>query len=124
MVSPASKERRKAAFRRGAKAELYASLYLWLKGYKILKRRYKTKVGEIDLIALKLGTIVVVEVKARDKEEDAAYSITSRQRQRIERATEMFLSENPGFQNADIRFDAVLMVPKKFPIHIKNAWGL
>lgn len=49
----------------GKAAENAAAKFLKAKGYKILKRNYKTKFGEIDIIAQQKGVICFVEVKAR-----------------------------------------------------------
>ena len=49
----------------GRKGETLAAWFLRLKGYRILESRYKTPVGEIDLIARRWGTTVFVEVKSR-----------------------------------------------------------
>ena len=58
------KQKRKAQAR-GRLAEIAAALVLTLKGYRILARRFRCPVGEVDLIARRFGTVVFVEVKAR-----------------------------------------------------------
>ena len=59
------REKRVKAYRRGLFAETVAALLLRLKGYAIVARRYKTPVGEIDLVALKGKRLAFVEVKRR-----------------------------------------------------------
>lgn len=86
---------KKRAYLKGQRGELIASLYLRCKGYKILENRFKTPVGEIDLLASKGKTLVAVEVKSRNSLEIAAFSITSTQKRRIERALLYYLSQNP-----------------------------
>jgi len=49
----------------GKAAENAATLFLKAKGYKILERNYKNKLGEIDIIAQQAKVICFVEVKAR-----------------------------------------------------------
>ncbi len=49
----------------GQEGEDQAAKYLVRQGYKILERNYRTRVGEIDLIALHDGEVVFVEVKTR-----------------------------------------------------------
>ncbi|MGE5191612.1 MAG: YraN family protein [Deltaproteobacteria bacterium] len=49
----------------GDKGERLAARYLRRLGYKILARRYRTAMGEIDLIAREGACIVFVEVKTR-----------------------------------------------------------
>ena len=58
-------DRRIAAYRRGHRGEALAALFLQLKLYRIRDRRFKTALGEIDLIAEKGRTVVFVEVKQR-----------------------------------------------------------
>jgi len=74
---------RKAAERRGRRAEYFAASALVLKGYSILELRYKTPMGEIDIIARRGKLIAFVEVKARASIEDAVNAITHKARQRI-----------------------------------------
>ena len=63
---------RVSAYRHGVFAETLAALLLRLKGYAIVARRYKTPVGEIDLVALKGRRLAFIEVKRRKTREDAA----------------------------------------------------
>src|SRR4051812_40632014 len=105
----------------GHLAEFLAAWTLRLKGYRILKARYKTPVGEIDLIAVRGKTLVAVEVKYRSTLLQAAEAVTSKQRKRIERALSLYL-QNLSWVPNNIRFDAILLIPYKWPKHIKNAW--
>lgn len=50
---------------KGIIGENIAAEYLKEKGYRIVERNYRTKVGEIDIIAEKNGILTFVEVKAR-----------------------------------------------------------
>ncbi|WP_144864745.1 YraN family protein, partial [Mesorhizobium sp. J18] len=59
------RERRRRAYRKGHRGEWLAALALMVKGYRIVARRYRTKLGEIDLIARRGDLIVIVEVKVR-----------------------------------------------------------
>src|SRR5271166_1036124 len=79
---------RVVAFRTGISAESRAAAYLIAKGFRILARRWRSPVGEIDIIAARRKLLVFVEVKARDKFDDAAWSVTDRQRARIAAAAE------------------------------------
>lgn len=111
-----------AHYRRGLHAETLAALWLRLKGYGILERRYKTPVGEIDLIARRGKTIAFVEVKARKTFAEAAESIHPRNRQRIIRAAQFYLAAHPEFHHTTLRFDAVLIVRRRWPNHIVQAF--
>lgn len=105
----------------GYLAEFLAAMTLRLKGYRILEYRYKTPLGEIDLLAIKKGTLIAVEVKYRSTLEQASQAITSRQQKRIENAL-MFYLKTLKRQPRNIRFDAVLLIPYKWPKHIISAW--
>jgi putative endonuclease len=115
---------RQVAERKGRRAELIARLWLQIKGYRILEARFKTKVGEIDIIAKKGKTIAIVEVKARTSKTTALESLATRQRRRIERSTEFWLKKAGYIHTTSPRFDIIAIVPRRFPIHIKNAWRL
>jgi putative endonuclease len=67
---------RREAERRGRRAESLAVWLLRLKGYRLLARRYKTSVGEIDLIARRGRTIAFVEVNSRPTMEEATEAAT------------------------------------------------
>ncbi|HEU4659624.1 MAG TPA: YraN family protein [Pseudolabrys sp.] len=121
-AKPAPRPERVAAFRTGISAETRAAAFLLAKGYRILARRWKSPAGEIDLVARRRNLLIFVEVKARAKIDDAAESITSRQRQRIASAAEIWLAEHPDDTIQDIRFDAMLVTPGKLPRHIPAAF--
>jgi putative endonuclease len=110
------------AFRLGLSAESRAAMFLIAKGYRILARRFKTPLGEIDIVARRRRALVFVEVKARETSGDAAESVTARGKQRIVAAAEMWLARNPADAQAEIRFDVVLVTPGKLPQHIPNAF--
>ncbi|MEE8371925.1 MAG: YraN family protein [Sphingomonadales bacterium] len=117
-----SRAGRQAAYRRGGRGEMRAALLLRLKGYRILERRWRVPVGEVDLIARKGNLVVFVEVKARATNRAAAESILYRQRRRIERAASAFLAVRPELSGLGARFDAILIAPGRWPKHIKAAW--
>ncbi|MGB9154027.1 MAG: YraN family protein [Alphaproteobacteria bacterium] len=106
----------------GLAAENLCRLALRLKFYRILAERYKTPVGEIDIVAARGNTVIAVEVKARPTPEEAIASISDQQRARIAHALQDFIMRNPRFSRADLRFDVMLATPRKWPQHIKNAW--
>jgi putative endonuclease len=114
---------RQVAFRLGISAESRAAAYLIAKGFRILARRWRSSAGEIDIIARRRQLLIFVEVKARDTLDDAAWSVTDRQKARIAAAAEAFLARlgnDHGF--TDMRFDAVLVAPGRIPRHIPGAF--
>jgi putative endonuclease len=101
--------------------EWLAALYLGLKGYRILEKRFKTPVGEVDLIARKGKTLVAIEVKTRNTLEKAAFALTRFQQRRIERALLFYVAGKT--LDLDLRFDLVLISPWRWPHHIQGAWS-
>jgi putative endonuclease len=116
------REKRVRAYRSGLLAETLAALLYRLKGYAIVARRYKTPVGEIDLVALKGRRLAFVEVKPRKTREDAAWTLPAKQRRRIVRAAQYWLAGHPDYSGHDIAFDVVLTAPWAWPRHIANAF--
>ena len=113
---------RQAAFRTGISAESRAAALLVAKGFRIVARRWRSPVGEIDIVARRRSLLVFVEVKARNNLDDAAESVSPRQRQRIAAAAEAWLATYPDASIKDIRFDAMLVAPGKMPRHIMGAF--
>lgn len=110
-----------ANYNKGVLSEYLTSIFLILKGYKIINRRYRNKLGEIDLICLKGDNLVAVEVKSRSDKEDLEV-LSNRQMQRICNSMKLYISSNKNFQNCNIRFDLVIYNSIFSIKHIKNAW--
>ena len=115
------KRDRQAAYRRGHKAEWLAGTFLLAKGYRPLARRYRTPLGEIDLIVRRGRTIVFVEVKARNSLAEAFDAIGAAAERRLLAAADLWLASHPGAAGFDLRFDLVLIVPWRLPRHVPNA---
>jgi putative endonuclease len=113
---------RRAAERRGRRAEALAAWLLRAKGYRILERRFRAPGGEVDLVAGRGRTLAFVEVKARTSRAAAAESVTPQQRRRIAAAAAAWLGRHPAFAGHALRFDAVLVTPRRPPLHIADAW--
>jgi putative endonuclease len=118
LVSPA----RVAAFRTGLSAENRAAAYLMAKGYRILAKRFRTPYGEIDIVARRRNVLAFVEVKARANLDDAAYAVTPRQQHRIIDAAQAWLLAHPEHADFDMRFDAILIAPRRLPRHLLAAF--
>jgi putative endonuclease len=109
----------RASEKRGRAAELLALALLVCKGYRILGRRVKTRLGEIDLIVRSpSGIVCFVEVKARPDQGLAVDAVGPRQRGRIARAAALWLSGRPE----RARFDVVTVLPGRLPHHFRDAW--
>lgn len=119
-----SPEKKRHAWRYGRLAETLCAWHLRLRGYQILARGYRVHVGEIDIVARRGNLVAIIEVKARRTQEEAAYSLTQRQRQRIIRAAEAFLQSHPECAGLDVRFDLMLVSPRRLPFHMTGAWRI
>jgi len=94
---------------RGAQAEGLAADFLERHGLAILARNFRTRRGEIDLVARDGDTLVFVEVRLRARSDfgGAAESVTARKQQRIVSAAQAWLSRLQ--REPPCRFDAVLL---------------
>ena len=106
----------------GRRAENLAAVYLTLKGYKIVARRFKTKSGEIDLIARRKSLLIVVEVKARKSMRQAEESISQKSKKRIETAAFQFMSQNRWTRGLGLRFDVIFVLSPIRLKHMKDYW--
>ncbi len=111
----------------GRRAETLAALWLGLKGYRILARRFRASGGEIDLIAARpfFGAptlIAFVEVKQRTSEGQFAEAISAPQRRRIEAAAAQFMQRHVTYAGACLRFDGMFVRPGAWPRHEKDLW--
>ena len=125
IAKPASPARL-AAFRTGLSAESRAAAVLIAKGYRILARRFRTPHGEIDIVARRRNLLAFVEVKARASLDKAAYAVTPRQQARIINAAQAWLqvqlTEHPDYADFELRFDAMLIAPRRLPRHLMAAF--
>ncbi len=117
--APVNRER---AYRSGRRAERLAAWWLRAKGYRILARDFRVPVGEIDLIAERGGLLAIVEVKRRERLAEALEAVTPRQQRRIERATEAYLARERRGAETRVRFDVIVIRPRRLPLHLADAW--
>lgn len=117
-----ARERRFRAYRKGHRGERLAALALMLKGYRILARRHRTKLGEIDLIARRGDLVLIVEVKARQTLTEAMEALSRTSERRIEAAADLWLARQPDYGRLSIRFDMVAVLPRRWPIHVENVF--
>lgn len=120
MKRPAADIRRLKAYRRGRSSEWLAAAALMAKGYRIVARRYRTKLGEIDLIARRGDLVLIVEVKARRTLLEAMEAIGGLSERRIEGATDLWLARQPDHARLSLRFDMVAVLPWRWPVHVEN----
>lgn len=93
-------------------------------GYKVLLRNYRSKYGEIDIIAEIDNVIVFVEVKGRFTENfgSGEESITKKKIDKIVKTALQFIEEN-NLQGKDFRFDVVALKGNQI-FHLENAFSL
>jgi putative endonuclease len=74
--------------------------WLVLRGYRIVGRRRRTPVGEIDIVARRGQILAIIEVKARRDRDTALEAVSSRQRRRLRRISASTSSPSPpgGFR--------------------------
>lgn len=112
---------RAAAERRGRRAELIAALWLQLHGWRVLARRARTPVGEVDLVVRRGRTVAFVEVKTRDGADALGLAIDRRRLTRVAAAANA-LAARFAKPTDTIRIDVVLVAPRRLPQHLKNVW--
>ncbi|MEL6311364.1 MAG: YraN family protein [Pseudomonadota bacterium] len=110
--------RQREAF--GRWGERVAEIRLRLAGYRIVARRSKTKVGEIDLIALRGQRLAFIEVKTRRTRDDARFALTAQQAARILRASQAWMSKNPRYRSCAPAFDLIAVAPWRWPQHRRD----
>jgi putative endonuclease len=113
---------RRVAERRGHAAEFAACWLLRLKGYRILGRRVKTPMGEIDIVARRGRTTAFVEVKARPNPNEALESLGLRQGRRTIAAAKYWVAARAA-ETGDCRFDIIVVSPYLWARHLPNAFA-
>jgi len=111
---------RRRAERQGRRGEWLAIGYLALTGWKIIGRRVKTPLGEIDIIASRHKTLAFMEVKWRATEQAALEAFQPRQQTRLMRAAALWRSRRTGLNALATRFDLICVTPGRFPKHLKG----
>lgn len=112
----------------GIIGENLASNYLLEKGYFILERNFRSKVGEIDIIAQKEQVIIFIEVKARSNiNYGFPYeSVNYRKQQKIIRTAQNYIKFK-GLTDCQFRFDIIevfLKMNGNKINHIQNAFWI
>ena len=115
---------RQQAERAGRRAETLVAIYLQLKGYSILARRFRCPSGEVDLIARRGKTLVFVEVKQRQKATQGLEPVTARSEERILRTGETFLTQHPTYieQGFALHYDLIVVTGKFSIDHRKDVF--
>ncbi|MBU4531449.1 MAG: YraN family protein [Hoeflea sp.] len=122
-MSPSGRLESKRRFeRKGRRAEWMAALALMLKRYRIVALRYKTPVGEIDIVARKGDLIALVEVKARRDLISGVDAVSYPAQRRIAAAGALYISRQPDSARLSWRCDIVVVSPWRWPQHLEDAF--
>jgi len=113
----------------GQSGEAVAVRHLERQGYTILERNYRTRLGEIDIIAEDGGVLVFVEVKARRswRHGNPKYALTPAKQRKISMAALIYLKAHGGTTRTRARFDVVTVQQVNGPPEvavIRNAFEL
>ena len=110
----------------GDAGEKKAAAYLSSKGFSIIERNYRTKEGEIDIIAVKDELLVFVEVKSlpNGSAELLQRELNRRKLQRIVKSSKCFLLNHRQYSNSYVRYDVIVIDMPGYPeaYHIENAF--
>lgn len=113
------KNAKQIAYALGHEAEAKAAKLLERAGFEIIAQRYKTKYGEIDIIARCDDLILIVEVKARATIEQAMDAVSRTAMRRIENASDIWLAEQADYHLLSLRYDLIAVLPEGEPHHIE-----
>jgi putative endonuclease len=110
LVGSSQRQRRGAtSYHAGASAENAIAQDYERRGYPVVRRRWRGKAGEIDLIVKDGDGLIFVEVKQSRTFEQALTHLTARQIGRIRKAVEEFLGTQPMGSLTEVRFDLALV---------------
>jgi putative endonuclease len=95
----------------GRLGEDLACSHLVAQGLRLLERNYRCRAGEIDLVMLDGGTLVLVEVRSRSgaSHGNAASTVDGRKQQRFIRAAHHLLLTRPDYRRLPARFDVIAL---------------
>jgi putative endonuclease len=113
--------KRAEAEQRGRRGETLAVWWLRFKGWRILGRRLKLPVGEVDIVARKGRTVAFVEVKWRSTVAALDVAIDAHRLRRVARAADA-LAARFAKSGDELRIDVILLAPGHLPRHMANVW--
>ena len=95
----------------GRGAEDQALLFLQGPGLKLITRNWRCKAGELDLVMRDADTVVIAEVRMRQRDDygDPLETVDARKQAKVVRATRLFLARQPELAEEPLRFDIVTL---------------
>lgn len=108
----------------GEICETRAARWLQEKGLRLLFRNFRSKTGEIDIIARDGDCLVFLEVRARSNQAycGAAASVDHRKQQRLLRTAQLFLQRHPELADMPCRFDVIAFEPRQSAPGLDIRW--
>jgi putative endonuclease len=106
---------------RGRRGEEVAAASLEAEGWAILERNYRSRLGEVDIIAEREGILAFIEVKTWEKtgSGELERAIGTDKRRRIVETAKIFLSRHRKYNDRSVRFDVLLVrggvVAERYP---------
>ena len=112
------------AYEAGLAAEVLVRDHLIEQGFEVLAERYKTKNGELDLIASRGDLVCFVEVKARSSVEEGLHSITQKAQRRLAAAATQWMADVPEIAQeiSEFRFDVAVVTSDHQISLLENAF--
>jgi len=96
---------------RGREAEERAARYLTRRGWRVLDRNARGGRGELDIVARKGEVLAFIEVKRRERREDALLAVHADKQARLRSAAQAWLTRHPEHADLSCRFDLILVRP-------------
>ncbi|OQB97784.1 MAG: hypothetical protein BWX81_00786 [Spirochaetes bacterium ADurb.Bin110] len=111
--------------RRGKEEEIIAGQCLESSGWVILARNFRSRRGEIDIVALRENILSFVEVKSANRitKRDLEHVIGVRKRNSIIETSKLFLVINRKYKQYHIRYDVMLIQENACLRHIEGAFA-
>lgn len=113
--------RRLDSYRTGLAAEYVAAACLMARGHRVIARRYKTSLGEVDLITRKGRRIHFVEVKYRATRFDCELAASEAVARRVKAAADLWIAKHRAYHGYSFAFDLVFVRPWRLPQYLPNA---
>jgi putative endonuclease len=110
------------AERHGRFSEYLAALFLLTRGYRLMAFRYRTKVGEVDIVARRGDLVAFVEVKARRELMAGVDAVGFTSQSRIRAAGDQWLRHQPDAANLSYRYDIIVVQPWRWPRHFPDSF--
>jgi putative endonuclease len=101
---------------KGELAEALVAQWLIEQGWEILDRRWKCRLGELDLVAYRRSHLIFVEVKARSSgnwDADGMLAVNAQKQAKLWRSVGLFLADRPHLANLPCSFDVALVHCRK-----------